>query len=95
MVMEDNNNHIRHYIYEPGSFAPLAQFNTNAKNQPIQVYFYHNDHLGTPEQITDETGNLAWAGTKTAYGQMYEQTSSLAKLGNVTNPIRFQGQYYD
>ncbi len=53
MVMEDSSNHIRHYIYEPGSFAPLAQFITNAENNSVQVYFYHNDHLGTPEQMTD------------------------------------------
>ena len=26
---------------------------------------------------------------------MYEQTSALAKLNNVSNPIRFQGQYFD
>ncbi len=95
MVMEDNNYHIHHYIYEPSSFAPLAQFNTNAENNPVQVYFYHNDHLGTPEQMADETGNLVWTGTKAAYGQMYEQTSTLAKLDKVTNPIRFQGQYFD
>ncbi len=36
-----------------------------------------------------------WTGTKTAYGQMYEQSSTLAKLDDVTNPIRFQGQYSD
>ena len=27
------------------------------------MYFYHNDHLGTPEQMTDEIGNLIWTGT--------------------------------
>ncbi len=95
MVMEDSHNHIRHFIYEPGSFAPLAQVDTNAENNPTQVYFYHNDHLGTPELMSDESGELVWLGTKTAYGQMYEQTSALAKLNNVSNPIRFQGQYYD
>ena len=95
MVMEDSQNHIRHYIYEPDSFAPLVQFDTNAENNPVQVYFYHNDHLGTPELMSDEVGELVWMGTKTAYGQMYEQTSAIAKLNNVSNPIRFQGQYFD
>ena len=95
MVMEETPSHIRHFIYEPDSFAPLAQFDTNAENNPVQVYFYHNDHLGTPELMSDEAGELVWLGTKTAYGQMYEQTSAMAKLNNVSNPIRFQGQYFD
>ena len=28
--------------------------------QPEQVYYYHNDHLGTPQIMTDAGGNIVW-----------------------------------
>ena len=53
-----------------------------------QYYFYHNDHLGTPQKITDIDGNEVWSAEYTVFG---EATVS----GTITNNLRFPGQYYD
>ncbi len=51
-------------------------------------YFYHNDHLGTPQKITDASGNMVWQATYTAFGEA-------TVTGSVTSNLRFPGQYYD
>ncbi len=53
------------------------------------AYYFHNDHLGTPQVLTDETQTVAW---KTAYTPFGEAVLSIA---TVENPFRFPGQYYD
>jgi RHS repeat-associated protein len=53
------------------------------------VYYYHNDHLGTPLVLTDASGNVAWKAEYTPFGK-----AEIA-VNNVENPFRFPGQYYD
>jgi len=55
-----------------------------------QSYFYHNDHLGTPQKMTDINGNVVWSATYTAFGEAIVDPSS-----TITNNLRFPGQYYD
>lgn len=73
----------RDYIFMPGTNTPLAvQVNG-------QVYYYHNDHLGTPQRITDASGRVVWSARYTAYGMARIETNT------VKNHLRFPGQYYD
>jgi RHS repeat-associated protein len=53
------------------------------------VYYYHNDHLGTPQVLTDGNGTVAWKATYTPFGE------AVASVQAVENPFRFPGQYYD
>ena len=53
------------------------------------VYYYHNDHLGTPQVLTDDTQTIAWKGVYTPFG------GAVASIQTVENPFRFPGQYYD
>ncbi|WP_029013147.1 RHS repeat-associated core domain-containing protein [Niveispirillum irakense] len=79
------------YLHEPGSFRPLAQLRRRGgPDQPPQVYHYHLDHLGTPQELTNDNGDLVWQAEYRAWG-------ALAKLhvADVDNPLRFQGQYHD
>uniref|UniRef100_UPI001F343295 RHS repeat domain-containing protein n=1 Tax=Pseudomonas sp. LAM2023 TaxID=2800477 RepID=UPI001F343295 len=57
--------------------------------------WYQCDHLGTPMELTDEQGNVAWAGQYKAWGEVKEERSDWAKQHGLSNPIRFQGQYHD
>ncbi len=63
---------------------------------PIDVLaWYQCDHLGTPQEITDQNGNTAWSAQYKTWGEATEQRSEFAKQIGLTNPIRFQGQYHD
>lgn len=68
------------YVYLNGQ--PLA------KIEGTDTYFYHNDHLGTPQKLTDSTGAVAWSADYKPFGEALI-------TGTVTNNLRFPGQYYD
>jgi len=53
-------------------------------------YFYHNDHLGTPQKLTAVNGAIVWDAKYTSFGKADIDASS-----TITNNLRFPGQYYD
>ena len=53
------------------------------------VYYYHNDHLGTPQVLTDASGSVVWKTVYTPFGE------AVVSIASVENPFRFPGQYYD
>ncbi|KAF0143501.1 MAG: YD repeat protein [Nitrospirae bacterium] len=72
---------IAEYIFWDGS--PFAKTEGNS------VYYYHNDHLGTPQTMTDSSGNIIWGGEFLPFGEPF------SIVGTITNNLRFPGQYYD
>ncbi len=71
-------------------------WHTEVKPQPFDVIaWYHCDHLGTPMELTDEQGSVAWTGQYKAWGEVREERSVWAKQRGLGNPLRFQGQYHD
>ncbi|WP_053077378.1 RHS repeat domain-containing protein [Chromobacterium sp. LK11] len=59
------------------------------------MYYYHTDHLGTPQALTDEQGALALEMDYQAWGQAREIIADAANKAGIRNPFRFQGQYQD
>jgi RHS repeat-associated protein len=53
------------------------------------MYYYHNDHLGTPRALTDQSQNIVWQASYTPFGEAAITTQI------VENNIRFPGQYFD
>ncbi|WP_232426511.1 RHS repeat domain-containing protein [Desulfuromonas soudanensis] len=54
-------------------------------------YFYHNDHLGTPQRLTSAAdGAVVWGAGYLAFGAVVVDPSSA-----VENNLRFPGQYAD
>ncbi|MFJ2545086.1 RHS repeat domain-containing protein [Pseudomonas sp. NPDC087612] len=113
---------LTHYVYEPGTFMPVAQtvehrsiklllepvydFPYDIERDPVWQHkpapapfdafaWYQCDHLGTPMELTDEQGEVAWSGTYKAWGAAQEKRSDTAKRAGIHNPLRFQGQYFD
>ncbi len=85
LLAQETRNQIRKtYLYEPGSFRPLAQIENGT------VYHYHLDHLGTPRELTDDTGKIVWKARYKTYGAL-----ALKEIEEVENNLRFQGQYFD
>lgn len=60
-----------------------------------EIAFYQCDHLGTPLELTDHEGNVAWSAKYKAWGQAKQAISQAAYKAGIRNPNRFQGQYFD
>ncbi|RQR70883.1 type IV secretion protein Rhs, partial [Burkholderia sp. Bp9012] len=111
-----------HYVYEPGSFVPVAQAvredAIELLDQPEygdyyrqdedplwlppppapainSLAWYQCDHLGTPQELTDEHSEIAWSAEYRAWGLAKEAIRKASSKTPIANPIRFQGQYHD
>jgi RHS repeat-associated protein len=70
------------YVYLNGQ--PLA------KMEGANTYYYHNDHLATPQKMTDSSGAVVWSADYKPFGEATVNPSL-----TVTNTLRFPGQYCD
>ncbi len=84
IIAESDITHgtISDYVYLNGQ--PLA------KIEGTNVYYYHNDHLGTPQKMTDSSGTVVWSADYKPFGE-----ATITSLNGFTNNLRFPGQYYD
>ncbi|AMT87482.1 hypothetical protein AYO71_07975 [Pseudomonas koreensis] len=89
LIAESAENRYRSYIYEPGSFRPLAMLDGEG---PLKAapFYYQLDHLGTPQELTDYSGETMWSAKYRAYGNL-----AALDVSEIDNPLRFQGQYFD
>jgi RHS repeat-associated protein len=60
-----------------------------------EIAYYQCDHLGTPQELTDHEGRIAWSAQYRAWGAAREIISEAGRRAGFANPIRFQGQYCD
>ncbi|WP_191630160.1 RHS repeat domain-containing protein, partial [Pseudomonas fluorescens] len=92
LVAESSREHYRSYVYEPGTFRPLAMLDGKGPRKACPFY-YQLDHLGTPQELTDYGGEIVWSAKYNAYGKV----THLAFGGGeqLDQPLRFQGQYFD
>ncbi|AXB43212.1 RHS repeat-associated core domain-containing protein [Amycolatopsis albispora] len=72
----------------PGSAAPVTQL----ERGPAGIRFHSvvTDALGTPTELVDERGHLAWRGRRTLWGRELPSPDARAAI-----PLRFPGQYAD
>jgi RHS repeat-associated protein len=84
LLAEREGNRLNEYIFRPGSYEPLCQFDETGFKT------YHNDHLGTPHELSDEKGQVVWSASYDAYGRIDRMHAH-----EVKNQLRFQGQYED
>ncbi|MGN4049999.1 RHS repeat-associated core domain-containing protein [Pseudomonas sp. SM4] len=92
LVAESSPNEYRSYVYEPGTFRPLAMLDGKGPKKACPFY-YQLDHLGTPLELTDYSGEIVWSAQYDAYGKVAALT--LAAEDYLDQPLRFQGQYFD
>ena len=72
------------WVHDPHSYTPLC------KIEEGRMYSVISDHLGTPRELVDSDGQIAW---RTHYGAWGEVRGR--KSGVVDCPVRFQGQWWD
>ncbi|WP_458130000.1 RHS repeat-associated core domain-containing protein [Pseudomonas sp. Z2-11] len=92
LIAESSDHHYQSYVYEPGTFRPLALLEGQGPKNATPFY-YHNDHLGTPQELTNHQGEIVWAARYTGYGKLTKLAHGAGK--QLTQPLRFQGQYHD
>jgi RHS repeat-associated protein len=75
----------REYVHYPGTFEALALIGGDG-----QVYYYHNDVNGLPQELTRSSGDIVWSATYDALGRVEKHL-----VDDVAQPLRFRGQYFD
>ncbi|MHA6787392.1 RHS repeat-associated core domain-containing protein [Pseudomonas bijieensis] len=91
LVAENSPRHHRSYVYEPGTFRPLAMLDGEGLN--ACPFYYHLDHLGTPQELTSYSGQIVWSARYNGYGKLTELKHGGGE--QLEQPLRFQGQYFD
>ncbi|TWC12575.1 RHS repeat-associated protein, partial [Pseudomonas sp. SJZ085] len=91
LVAESSRQHHRSYLYEPGTFRPLALLDGKGLN--ACPFYYHLDHLGTPQELTNYGGQIVWSARYHGYGKVRAIEHGGGE--QLEQPLRFQGQYHD
>ena len=94
IVREDTSNQRTTVVYEPGSFVPLLRIDETQDpqgNQTTQLSAYITDALGTPLQLLSPNGKPRWLAEPDDWAAVNHQRA----VPNLTQPIRFQGQWHD
>jgi len=60
-----------------------------------EIYYAHNDHLGTPHMLTDESGAAVWSALYDPFGKAMLNEDVDGDGSSITLNVRFPGQYYD
>ncbi|MGK3998473.1 RHS repeat domain-containing protein [Sorangium sp. So ce1024] len=89
----DSERGVRTFVHAPGTFVPLLQ------QQDGRALTYVNDHLGTPRELLDPRGLVAWSAAHSAWGKVADvwrdPISELNHRTGVESPFRLLGQYAD
>jgi len=84
MVLEQRGGNETTHLYQPESFAPLAQIDNGS------LHHLHTDHLGTPMEASNNAGEITWRVTYRAWGNVVTE-----EIAEIQQRLRFQGQYFD
>ncbi|WP_183133188.1 RHS repeat-associated core domain-containing protein, partial [Pseudomonas syringae group genomosp. 3] len=90
MLREESPEQSSLYLYEPGSYAPLARVDQREGEDKNKVYYYHTDQIGTPLEMTDAEGHIVWQAKYAPWGLIKQLV-----VNKVEQNLRFQGQYFD
>ena len=83
-LLQEVNGELNTYLYEPGSFTPLAKFT------PTRDLSVVADHLGTPAALYDGAGRKVWENRMDIYGRPLWTDGLAADMW-----FRYPGQYED
>jgi len=86
LIAETNSSGtpLKEYIYLDGEVIAVKEYQSNPG-----LYYYLNDHLGTPQRLIAADGTVVWQAAYLPFG------AAQVSIAQVVNNIRFPGQYYD
>jgi RHS repeat-associated protein len=80
------------YVYaNPDSYEPLARI--DGKPGSEEIFYFHTNLAGLPEQLTDEAGLSVWHSEYEGWGKSRDEWQD-QRIRREQN-LRFQGQYLD
>ncbi|MBF5012706.1 RHS repeat-associated core domain-containing protein [Burkholderia pseudomultivorans] len=106
LVQEVRETGVSSYVYSPDApYSPAARIDAviakaiavatiETAKRPARIYHFHTDLVGAPLEVTDESGELVWAGRYGAWGKV-ESGSQQSATARTTQPLRYAGQYAD
>jgi len=75
---------LKDYIYLGSEPVAMKVYGAQAG-----IYYFINDHLGTPQKIVDSNGAMVWEAAYLPFGQ------AQVLVATITNNLRFPGQYFN
>ena len=88
--------------YENMQLTKCSKANIHHKiHTGLRIYHYHTDHLGTPQELTNDRGEVVWLNYQMAWGGSFSQLNHVYNLDGLDvsadelQPFRFQGQFFD
>ena len=88
--------------YENMQLTKRSKANIHHKaHTGLRIYHYHTDHLGTPQELTNDRGEVVWLNYQMAWGGSFSQLNHVYNLDGLDisadelQPFRFQGQFFD
>ncbi|MFD5765841.1 putative T7SS-secreted protein [Streptomyces sp. NPDC127049] len=88
--------HVVALTWDHRGLIPLTQterlLTPDSRQEEVDRRFFAiaTDLVGTPTELVDESGVIAWQTRSTVWG-----TTAWARAGTAYTPLRFPGQYYD
>ena len=104
MAQEEHGQRCVTTVYaDVGSYVPLARVEHGSWEKTItagQIYYFHTDINGAPEELTSHAGKVAWRARYLTWGNLAQEEWDReyewdAGLQRREQNLRFQGQYYD
>ncbi|PCJ34066.1 MAG: hypothetical protein COA75_14210 [Cellvibrionales bacterium] len=80
------------YIYLNGQAFAVLDY---ASDTAGELAYIHADHLGTPQGLTNQAGNIVWLADYSPFGLAIVDEDPDLDGNAVTLNLRFPGQYYD
>ena len=77
-----------------------VQTGTSNPQSPDRIHLFHNDHLGSPQRLTDAEGKTSWSASFESFGRGYADSSAgttpvVTSSTPTANNHRFPGQFLD
>ncbi|BBA32302.1 cell-wall associated Rhs family protein with YD-repeats [Methylocaldum marinum] len=104
LTEDAHGTQVRTWLYDPagGGYTPIAAIDQGLGPDegvgPALIYSVHTDPLGTPRELTDTDGRIAWSARYSAWGQRLGPVLLEADRHTpfaTDCPLRYPGQYAD
>ncbi|WP_419812211.1 RHS repeat-associated core domain-containing protein [Bacterioplanoides sp.] len=77
---------LKEYLYVGDERVAMVDYDNNPAGQMVYI---HNDHLGTPQLMTDAKGVVVWRANRLPFGE------SVVAVTGIDLSLQFPGQYAD